>query len=400
MFEAVGDECSVDLSGIEGDEPPDRGSATLGPDDSFEPDEEFRARFELSVREFRRRCPPWTKEDLEKAEAEWAEEESEEGGGEAAASNPPERGPASGSAGEQPVFKRTRNTFMHNALVHFKIDELTDEIKAKRREIEALDSDDEDERTYIGGKIVALLQTVKELKESRKKPAPIGASKRDRLDQTEHDRLYHSAIEQGASHSVAWHGEKKRRRAEAHRLRTLPERVKERKELEQDWHEAYDTEPVDERDFEANPEALAANFEGEVIVKGGKGDLTIHGGKLMSAKAGQRDPRKVSDKELSIDKKELTQYRRMTEGEKEDYRQQTREEEEEYLERRARVDYVTKPRALKRMGAIAKATHKEKKQEKMIPKLSASISLSEDTASGETRVGSTTKIQKHRGVHQ
>ena len=77
--------------------------------------------------------------------------------------------------------------------------------------------------------------------------------------------------------------------------------MKERKELEQDWHEAYDTEPVDERDFEANPEALAANFEGEVIVKGGKGDLTIHGGRLMSAKAGQRDPRKVSDRELSID---------------------------------------------------------------------------------------------------
>ena len=100
-------------------------------------------------------------------------------------------------------------------------------------------------------------------------------------------------------------------------------------------------------------------------MKGGKGDLTIHGGKLMSAKAGQRDPRKVSDRELSIDKKELAQYRRMTEGEKEDYRQQTREDEEEYLERRARVDYVTKPRALKRMGAIAKATHREKKQQKI-----------------------------------
>ena len=90
----------------------------------------------------------------------------------------------------------------------------------------------------------------------------------------------------------------------------------------------------------------------------------------------------------------------MTEGEKEDYRQQTREEEEEYLERRARVDYVTKPRALKRMGAIAKATHKRRSSRRRIPKLSASISLSEDTASGETRVGSTMKIQKHRGVHQ
>jgi hypothetical protein len=82
----------------------------------------------------------------------------------------------------------------------------------------------------------------------------------------------------------------------------LPERVKERQELEKDWHETYDTEPVDERDFEMKPEALAADFDGEVIVEG-KGDLAIHGGKLVSAKAGQRDPRKVSDKELSIDEK-------------------------------------------------------------------------------------------------
>ncbi len=335
MFEAVGDEFSADYSGIEGDEPADRDQETLGPDASSEPDEEFRRRVRLVPVEL------------------------EEGGGETAAS-PLEREPASGSA-SGPV--RIRNSFTHNSLIHFKIDEITDEIKAKRRAIEALDSDDEDERSYIGGKIVKLLQTVKELRESRKKPPEIGASKRSHLDQTEHDRLYYSAIELGASHSVAWHAEKKRRRAEAHRLETLPERGRKRRELEKDWHETHDTEPVDERDFEANPEALAADFEGEVIVER-EGDLTIHGGKLVSAKAGHRDPKRRSDKELTIDEKELTQYRKMSQEEKEDYRQQTKEEEEEYLERRARVDYVTKPLALKRTGPIAKATQKDKKKAK------------------------------------
>ena len=47
----------------------------------------------------------------------------------------------------------------------------------------------------------------------------------------------------------------------------MPERAEERNALEKDWHETYDTEPVDERDFVMDPEALAAEFEG-VIVEG------------------------------------------------------------------------------------------------------------------------------------
>ncbi|CAK9017768.1 Retrovirus-related Pol polyprotein from transposon TNT 1-94 [Durusdinium trenchii] len=127
-------------------------------------------------------------------------------------------------------------------------------------------------------------------------------------DQSWHDSRYYQAVKAGASHSLAWSQERKRRKATLHRQQGVADRAAERIKMDKERHEEFDSRPVKEEEFDKadntiETEAVQEMDDGMVRVFTGQAKRVARG-KLKKHQFSRffkstRTYRKLSQEEVS-----------------------------------------------------------------------------------------------------
>ena len=253
-------------------------------------------------------------------------------------------------------------SLMHRTIEQAGIRNLDQEIREKVAECEEAETEEEVKR--LEQEITALKSLKDGLKskvveddsklKARMQEGKAQLTHDNVLDQSWHDARYYAAIRKGASHSQAWLQEKKRRRAALHRQSGAATRASERKALDLQWHEEFDSKQVKPEEF-VDTSGLDANIETEAVdatqpgrIRVFKGDNTKVLKKFLKKNEGSRFFQAVKT------------YRKLSQAEVAKFTTETKEDEEKVM-RKARVNVLA--RRTRPMTAEKKELRKRRTKE-------------------------------------
>eukprot|EP00438_Fugacium_kawagutii_P020301 Skav211651 [mRNA] locus=scaffold1290:310270:312795:- [translate_table: standard] len=182
------------------------------------------------------------------------------------------------------------------------------------------------------------------------------------LDQSWHDSRYYQARRAGVNHATAWGQEKKRRKATLFRAEGGKARAVKNIEMNQKWHAAFDSKPVQEDEFQTD---VAANIETEAVAETDEGQLRVFKGQAKQLRRGEL---REEDKKQFV--KSARKYRPLTQEEVSKFKVETGDDEKRVMSK-GRVNIFKKRRRLmteakkgERKLRVRKARLKKKAEEK------------------------------------
>lgn len=232
---------------------------------------------------------------------------------------------------------------MHRTIEQMEITNLDAEKREKALELE--EAEDEDECKRLEARIKEIDAKKELLKEQvkqndskdreRKKQGNTKLTKDTVNDQSWHDARYHQAIRAGVSHSQAWSQERKRRKATLFRQSGTGERAREKIELDNKWHEEFDSRPVKQEEYE---DQAAPGIETEAIEDTKDGRIRVLAGQHRQGKKSSLD----ADKQNMFVQSAKT-YMKLSQTEVSRFKVETNEDERKVMARK-RVNIFKKRR--------------------------------------------------------
>ena len=148
-------------------------------------------------------------------------------------------------------------TVLHRTIEQMEVANIDAEIREKMAECEDCETKEEVQKLETE---VTVLRTKKDkLKEKVQREDQVTKAKAKAApkltaenlnDQSWHDSRYYQAVKAGASHSLAWSQERKRRKATLHRQQGVADRAAERIKMDKEWREEFDSRSVKEEEFD------------------------------------------------------------------------------------------------------------------------------------------------------
>ncbi|CAK9049785.1 Retrovirus-related Pol polyprotein from transposon TNT 1-94 [Includes: Protease [Durusdinium trenchii] len=180
-------------------------------------------------------------------------------------------------------------------------------------------------------------------------------------DQSWHDSRYYQAVKAGASHSLAWSQERKRRKATLHRQQGVADRAAERIRMDKEWHEEFDSKPVKEEEFDKEEDNT---IETEAVQEMDDGTVRVFRGQAKRVGRG-----KLKKHQFSRFFKSARTYRKLSQEEVAKFAVETKDDELRVMGRkrtdvlRRRDRPMSKEKKESRKKRVRKARARKRKEE-------------------------------------
>ena len=180
-------------------------------------------------------------------------------------------------------------------------------------------------------------------------------------DQSWHDSRYYQAVKAGASHSLAWSQERKRRKATLHRQQGVADRAAERIRMDKEWHEEFDSKPVKEEEFDKEEDNT---IETEAVQEMDDGMVRVFTGQAKRVARG-----KLKKHQFSRFFKSARTYRKLSQEEVAKFAVETKDDELRVMGRkrtdvlRRRDRPMSKEKKESRKKRVRKARARKRKEE-------------------------------------